>query len=260
MAPSPRLARLLVAFTLASPALFARTASADVVMPPPTDCPRGQVGVTSHSGPQCMLKAPTDCPNGWHGQLGGACALRPCQNDASCQDGEVCVEHAVCLHPFEDGFYDYGEEEKEKQEHGLLDLPEPQIPMLQSPALLAGPPMPRNPRAKPIIRYDAVNVCSPEVPCAAPNTCQPEKICVPKGSRALAYRGTNVSGMRVARKTATPLTTSNVEPKETVAPERPRRAGGCAGCAVAEEERGYAWIGALAAIALAARRAWRRFA
>src|SRR4051812_14092169 len=93
------------ALALALAALAApSTAPADVVMPPPTDCPRGEVGVTSHGGARCVKEAPKDCPTGWRGTQGGTCMLAPCETDASCQAGEACLEHAVCLAPFADDF------------------------------------------------------------------------------------------------------------------------------------------------------------
>jgi MYXO-CTERM domain-containing protein len=242
----------LCAFTLA---LLAAPVSADVVMPPPTDCPDGETGVTSHGGPRCMKVAPTDCPNGWRGQLGGHCSLAPCRDDTTCQQGEECVEHAVCLQPFEDWFYDYGEEESEK--HGLL--PPPASDLLRSPGLLAGPMAPRTKREKPIVRYDAVNLCTREIACVASGTCQPEKLCVPRGTRALAYRGTNIGPARVARKTDTPLTVSSAEPTEAPAALSPGK-NGCAGCATAPApDRSWA-LGAVAGVVIAVARRRRRSA
>jgi MYXO-CTERM domain-containing protein len=241
------------ALLAASAALVAvlSTAEADVVRPPPTDCPAGQVGVTGHGGPKCVDAAPLDCPTGWRGQLGGNCVLAPCETDANCQSGEACVEHAVCLQPFEDDYYDYGEEEREK--HGWAE-PHPSD-ILRSPGLLAGPVAPKTRRAKPIVRYNAVNLCSAEIACAAPNTCQTEKLCVPRGSRALGYRGQNISPARVARKTETPLTTSGAEPTETPSPitstTRPGTSG-CAGCTVPPDQPTGALALASAALALLA--------
>lgn len=157
--------------------------------------------------------------------------LTPCESDQSCGEGNACVEHSVCLQPYEDRYYDYGEDERE--EHGELEPPAADV--LRSPGLLAGPMMPKKERAKPIFRYNAVNLCSREVACRAPGTCQPEKICVPKGSRALAYRGENVEPARVSRKTQTALTQSGSEPNEQPAAVR---AGGCAGCSVADNKSG----------------------
>lgn len=220
-------------------------------MPPPEDCPRGEVGVTSHGGPQCVKVAPTDCPTGWRGQLGGTCSLAPCDNDQGCQAGEACVEHSVCLQPFEDPFYDYGEDERE--EHGELEPPASDV--LRSPGLLAGPMAPKKLRPKPIIRYDAVNLCSRDVACAAPGTCQREKICVPRGSRALAHRGTNANRARVARKTETPLTVSGAEPTELAAAVVSPGGTGCAGCRAAPApDRPWALAAALGVMIAMARR------
>lgn len=247
--PHPRMASL---FAVAI-ALVATKASADVVMSPPTDCPDGETGITSHAGPQCVKVAPTDCPRGWRGQLGGNCALSPCVDDKACQAGEACVEHVVCLQPFEDPFYDYGEDERE--EHGLAEPPAWDV--LRSPALLAGPMPAKKPRSKPIIRYNAVNLCAPEVACAAPNTCQPEKLCVPKGTRALAYRGANTEPMRVARKTETPLTAGGAQSTEVAAPVSSPR-GGCAGCAAAPAPERWWALGAAVGAALVIARRRRR--
>lgn len=228
--------------------------TADVVMPPPTNCPDGEVGVTGHGGPSCVAVAPTDCPAGWRGQLGGNCSLTPCAADENCPAGEACVEHAVCLQPFEDEYYDYGEDERE--EHGLLE-PHPSD-LLRSPGLLAGPMMPKKKRPRPIIRYTTVNLCADGITCQAPGTCQPEKLCVPRGSRALAYRGKNIQPARVARKTDTPLTTNGAGPTEMpaaiVSTSRPGTKG-CAGCATTPApDRTYALAAAATAIIAIARR------
>jgi MYXO-CTERM domain-containing protein len=235
--------------------LLSAPARADVVMPPPTDCPRGQVGVTSHGGPRCEIEAPKDCPNGWDGALGGTCILRPCANDSECGEGKECVEHAVCLEPFQDEYYDYGEDERE--EHGEN---EPRG-LLRSPGLLAGPMAPKKKRPTPITRYNAMNLCAPDIACGAPRTCQPEKLCVPKGTRAVAYKGANISGARVARKTATPITTSAASPTEKTSPNVTRPPGrGCGGCASSAEGAPGAGLFGAAALALlgALRRRSRR--
>jgi hypothetical protein len=243
----------LVLTAIAAPS----SALADAVPPPPTDCPRGEIGVTSHGGPSCVKEAPKDCPTGWRGTLGGTCTLAPCDTDANCQEGEACVEHAICLAPFSDEFYDYGEEEREK--HGMLEPIEGSL--LRSPGLLAGPPMPKMRRPRPIIRYNATNVCSSEVACAAPATCQREKLCVPRGRRALAYRGSNVALARVARKTDAPLTASAAEATEASAelPTTGPGARGCGACAAGSQAVGVAWTVGVAAIGLAVgRRQTRR--
>jgi hypothetical protein len=250
---SAALALALALTAIAAPS----SAPADVVMPPPTDCPIGEVGTTIHGGLGCVKEAPKDCPTGWRGTLGGTCMLAPCDTDSNCREGEACVEHAVCLAPFPDEFYDYGEEEREK--HGMLEPVDGSL--LRSPGLLAGPPMPKTRRPKSIVRYNATNVCSREVACAAPATCQREKLCVPKGRRALAYRGSNVAPARVARKTDAPFTASAAEATEASAdlPTAGLGARGCAACAAGSQAAGGAWIAGAAAIGLAlGRRRTRR--
>jgi hypothetical protein len=253
---------------------------ADVVLPPPRDCPRGTTPVTSHGGPTCVADAPKDCPNGWQGALGGQCILAPCTKNEDCGPQQSCVEHSVCLRPVQDDYYDYGEDDREQ--HGELEPTR----LLRSPGLLAGPPPPKKKRPTPITRYEATNLCSPEVPCEAPSTCQREKLCVPTGTRALAYRGTNIGGVRVARKTATPVLskgdastertaplapdaspspssspdklppapTTQAEPTEATAP-LPRK-GGCAGCAVSSSSApALPWLAILGVALLRLRRA-----
>jgi hypothetical protein len=198
--------------------------------------------------------------------------LTPCGTDANCQEGEECVEHLTCLEPFQDEFYDWGEE---KEQIGARD---DELPPRD---LLAGPPAPRMRRPSPITRYNAVNLCSAEVACAAPRTCLPEKICVPKGTRGLAYRGSNITPWRVARKgpvapapasssTSAPASsaTSSAPPGDAgptfaTPPDRPPPpgdarplegtapiSGGCAGCAVGDASVSMTGLGLLALAAL----------
>ena len=200
-----------------------------------------------HTGAHCEPEAPKDCPIGWAGQVGGNCALHPCTQASDCGEGNDCVEHAVCLEPFQDEFYDYNESENEDDPHGDNGR------LLRSPYLLAGPVAPRKRRATPITRYNAVNLCSADVLCAAPRTCQTEKLCVPNGKRAMAYKGANTSPARVARKTATPITASSAAPTEATSPKittPPRR--GCSGCATTSASPDP--LLALAALALLVRR------
>lgn len=71
------MARLLLVLTVASMALVARSARADAVEPPPTNCPDGTVGGSSHSGPYC--------------------ALDSCSTDTDCASGEVCQPTSLCI-------------------------------------------------------------------------------------------------------------------------------------------------------------------
>lgn len=263
----------LLALALVAPA----TARADVVQPPPRFCPPGTEGTTSHSGPQCTKSPPRNCPRGWHGILGGTCMLSPCSADSECPDGNECVEHLTCLEPYEDDYYDWNEEETE-----------PQGAVKPSPEFLAGPPPQRRRRSKPVTRYNAVNLCSAEVACNAPRSCMPEKLCVPKGTRALAYKGSNINPARVRRMVSAPAVVASSTappvasspPPSAGAPDagtidagaadpgaagRPQNegrplegtapiSGGCAGCAVGEAPVSMAGIGLLALAALL----WKR--
>jgi hypothetical protein len=231
--------------------VLATRALADAVPPAPTDCPGGHVGVTSHGGPACVKEAPEDCPPGWRGVLGGSCMLTPCAADASCPAGEACIEHSVCLQPFEHHFYDYGEEPpgaSPGQEQGA-GAPR------GAREFFAGPPAPRVKRPEPIFRYDATNLCAPQAPCVSPRTCQTEKLCAPRGKRAVAYLGSNVQSVRVARTTEEALTQNDAQSSEGAAPPR----GGCAACAVRGGAAGSAWVWAVIGLAATvARRLGRR--
>lgn len=262
----------LAALALVAPA----SARADAVPPPPTFCPPGTQAETSHRGPECVKVAPKNCPRGWHGVLGGTCSLTPCTQDDGCQPGEACVEHLACLESFVDEFYDYTDDPNE----GRV---QPKLPR----DLLAGPPPQPRRRPSPVTRFNAVNLCSPEVPCAAPRECLPEKICVPKGTRGLAYRGANITPARVARKirmpaalaSATPSSAPPSTPDASASPPQVAAAassatfatpppgtarplegtapisGGCAGCATSDASVPLSGLGLLGlAMILATRR------
>jgi MYXO-CTERM domain-containing protein len=57
--------------------LSASVAAADAVAPPPTDCPNGTHGESSHTGPYC--------------------APQTCSSDADCSGGQTCRELAMCI-------------------------------------------------------------------------------------------------------------------------------------------------------------------
>jgi hypothetical protein len=64
---------LILVLATASPA------AADVVGPPPDNCPNGSYPDSSHAGPTCW---PTVCTS-----------------NNECTSGEVCVERALCIEP-----------------------------------------------------------------------------------------------------------------------------------------------------------------
>lgn len=62
--------------------VFAAPARADVIGAPPTDCPSGTVGSSTHSGPYC---APATCHNDMD-----------CTGGATCQPMAICVAQQPC--------------------------------------------------------------------------------------------------------------------------------------------------------------------
>jgi MYXO-CTERM domain-containing protein len=81
------LARVALA---ASVLLVARDSLADVVMPPPDDCPPGSVGHSSHLGPYC---APTTCNTDADCKNQGSWHHRDKGRTLVCEDGlALCIE------------------------------------------------------------------------------------------------------------------------------------------------------------------------
>jgi hypothetical protein len=81
--------------------LWARSARADAVPPPPKDCPQGTHGVTGHAGPGCV---PDRCPKGASGTMcqgGPCCVARQCGGDAgpSCDAKSTCESVRLCVQP-----------------------------------------------------------------------------------------------------------------------------------------------------------------
>jgi hypothetical protein len=134
--------------------MVARDARGDVVRPPPKNCPKGQVGVTSHGGPRCVPQAPTNCPPGWVGQVGGACVIHLCSG--SCARGLRCKPASVCYEP-------------RKRHWGFGAVhPGPEI---------AAPPH-RLPH--PVIDWIPIDICgAPTSRCPPPAECRPANVCLP---------------------------------------------------------------------------------
>lgn len=163
--PLSRRAPLLLALALLIPmsALFSGAALADAVPPPPAKCPRGQVPITSHHGPECVLPAPTNCPAGWRGELRGICRLDVCETDQSCGAGKQCREVDVCLQEF---ILEWGYGQNESTERP------------RNRPLFAGPPMRYDP---PRHEIRAVDVCGQGRGCQDPAKCGKGKLCLPTG-------------------------------------------------------------------------------
>lgn len=145
------------------------SAYADAVPPPPDKCPRGQIPITSHAGPQCVLPPPKDCPPGWRAEIRGVCRLESCQKDEDCGSGRKCTEADLCLHEY-------------LQEWGYTQS-EPE----RNRPLFAGPPQRFNPPRRVV---EAVDVCGAERTCQAPSKCGRAKVCLPQGvSRPGVWKG-----------------------------------------------------------------------
>ena len=112
------------ALVLAGGLALPRFASADVVMPPPDDCPGGTTPRTGHNGPYCQPPAPTDCPPGHVGKVHMTHAYcdpppaEPCPTGSrwtstsatdgycrggwpceihQCAEGNTCKESSLCV-------------------------------------------------------------------------------------------------------------------------------------------------------------------
>jgi MYXO-CTERM domain-containing protein len=105
--------------------LVPRAATADVVPPPPSDCPDGTTPRTSHHGPYCEPPPPTECKPGYEPRVHLSDAYcepppalpcpegsywtsrsatnswcqggRSCEGDYPCAEGTTCVETALCV-------------------------------------------------------------------------------------------------------------------------------------------------------------------
>ncbi|MBX3131257.1 MAG: hypothetical protein KF718_31345 [Polyangiaceae bacterium] len=157
----PRKALALVIVTLGLGA--SSTAHADAVPPPPKSCPPGQVGVTDHGGPRCVLAAPKNCAPGYRGALGGKCVLAPCSSDEQCDDGRRCLLVETC------------QEFRELHWTGWGWGAQRPVPRDN---LLGGPPRPQ-PEGPPKKAWVSLGICGQDGPCKAPAECRPVAHCYP---------------------------------------------------------------------------------
>ncbi len=157
---------LLVVVATLGAALRVDSAHADAVPPPPKTCPKGQVGVTSHGGPKCVLKAPKNCAPGYRGVLGGTCELATCSSDGECEGGRHCLQIETCQEYRELHWTGWGWGAQ------LLAPRE---------SFFAGPPRPR-PDGPPKMAWVNLSICGQDGACAAPAECRPAGLCYPPGS------------------------------------------------------------------------------
>lgn len=156
----PAVASLSLALSLG---LAVDVARADAVPPEPDDCPPGQVGVTSHRGPECVLEAPDDCAPGYRGQLRGTCVLAACINDSSCKEGERCMQVDTCQEYRKLHWTGWGWSAQRPTPAGNL-LAEPPSPAPLGPAKKA---------------WVQLKICGQDGPCEAPAECRPAALCYP---------------------------------------------------------------------------------
>ena len=151
------------AFVVLGVLLSSRSASADVVPPPPKHCPKGQVGVTSHGGPECVLEAPKNCLPGYRGQLRGQCVLACCSSDDNCDGGRKCLQVDVCQEFRELHWtgWGWGAQRTVTRDN-----------------LLAEPPSPP-PDGPPKKDWVLINICGQDGACKAPAQCRPTGLCYP---------------------------------------------------------------------------------
>ena len=145
----------------------AGVAHADAVPPPPRSCPPGQVGITSHGGPECVKKAPESCPPGYRGVIRGRCVLATCSSDGQCKQGRRCLQIATC------------QEHRELHWTGWGWSAKRPTPMRHN--FLAGPPAPRPP-GPPKKDWVKLHICGQDGPCNAPATCRAAGLCYPPGA------------------------------------------------------------------------------
>lgn len=141
-----------------------RGVAADAVPPPPDKCPPGYIGITSHAGPQCVLKPPISCPPGWRPANGGICILHACETDANCAtigtNNLRCKPAKICIHEY-------------LQEWGWgASLPTSR----DDRALFSAPPRRFDPPRR---VQEPVDVCHDGHRCPADSSCGQMKLCLP---------------------------------------------------------------------------------
>jgi MYXO-CTERM domain-containing protein len=221
-----------------------RDAGADVVSPPPDRCPPGHIGVTSHSGPECVLARPTDCAPGWRGVERGECVLALCDGtDTRCEPGDHCVPADVCV-----------VESVRTWSYGAA-------PRLRGPEIAAPPRY----LSDPAHDFHAVDACGEGSKCAV-GRCEALRVCLsPRQARpARASRAGHPTGRAFVRTASEielakgdgrgdPPGGGSVGPPEGSgeAPARAPRAGGCAGCGTATSSGSALGVAAFVALAAA---------
>ena len=236
-----RTGRAVLATTASVWLLHGGVARADVVMPPPEDCPPGQVGTTSHGGPSCVREAPKNCAPGYRGEVGGGCVLAACSSDQECEGGRVCVQVDACQELRELHWTGWG-----WSAQGRV------VPS----NLLGGPPAPR-PEGDAPKAWVKLRICGQDGACNSPAECRPMGLCYPLGAIGKT-KAKIVSAPPAAEELPEDVSSHSLiasDPRtEAEIPES--RDGGCRkGCSVSASANLGSW---LSVPLLAAAGLWRR--
>jgi hypothetical protein len=225
--------------TLASTCAVATSALADAVPPEPEHCPSGQVGVTSHSGPECVLEAPKNCPPGYRGVLRGKCVLATCSADGQCDNGRRCLPIQTCQEFRELHWSGWGwsaKTEAPKRDNFFAEPPSPQ------------------PEGPPKKAWVLLHICGQDGPCNAPAECRPTSLCYPP--EAVGQTGATAGGAPDTGNDNGTYVDETASPVTRQAPTTSSDSGGCRrGCTAGSNVSVLGWLALplLGALAL-----WRR--
>lgn len=201
---------------------------ADAVMPPPEDCPPGQVGTTSHGGPACVREAPKNCAAGYRGEVGGGCVLAACATDQECEEGRHCLQVDACQELRELHWTGWGWSAQRRV-----------VPS----NLLGGPPAPP-PEGDAPKAWVKLRICGQDGACQAPAECRPMGLCYPP-SAVGKTKAKVVSAPPTAEELPEDVSTRSLiasDPRtEAEMPEN--RDGGCRrGCGVSTSANLASWL------------------
>lgn len=219
-------------------------ARADVVMPPPDDCPQGQVGTTSHGGPACTREAPKNCAPGYRGELGGSCVLAACSSDEECEAGTRCVQVDACQELRELYWTGWGWRAQQRVVRSNL---------------LGGPPAPQ-PDGDPPKAWVKLRICGQDGACNSPAECRPMGLCYPPSAIGKT-KAKVVSAPPVAEELPEDVSSRSLvasDPRtEAEMPES--REGGCRrGCSISTSANLASWLSVPLLLAAILRRRGRR--
>lgn len=220
MKPSLFVATLLCTFA------FATAAFADAVPPEPDDCPSGQVGITSHSGPECVLEAPKDCPPGYRGALRGKCVLATCSEDGQCDQGRRCLPIQTCQEFRELNWNGWGWSAKTE--------------VVRRDNLFAEPPS-EQPDGPPKKAWVLLRICGQDGPCNAPAECRPTSLCYPPN--AVGQTGATAGGTPDPDNQNGTYVDESASPVTRQAPTSSDGGGGCRkGCSAGSSASTPGWL------------------